>query len=216
MRTSTEIDKIATAALAIQTACPFVDKTASALIQGQSSGYDYKYAPHDMVWGVIHSHCAANGVFVSQGGDRGEANSKWLVTRIVHAASGQWIETDVPLETAKAGMQALGAVWSYARRIGLLGIFGIVAKGEDSDAGDDHGPGRGAKPPRIEPSARPVGVNDAVATVERVLQDLPRLNTLADIDEASKIVKHIVPDGMKDRVRAAFMDARARVKGGSR
>jgi hypothetical protein len=208
MRTSTDIDKISTAIAAIQAAVPFVDKAATA----DQGSYTVKYAPHDLVWEKVRGHCAENNVAVIQVGREGAGASKWLVTRLVHTPSGQWIEGDVPVESAKAGMQGLGAVWSYARRIGLLAILGVVPKGEDSDAGDDHA-GRSAKPPRVERSARPAGVpEDALALVEKVLADLPRLTTETQIDEASRVVTGIVPKEMTGRVRKAFNDARERVR----
>lgn len=209
MRTSEKTDKISTAIQAVQQAVPFVEKTKEA----DQGSYKVKYAPHELVWDRLKGACKENGLVVFQGGREGAGGSTWLVTRITHAETGQYVEADTPVVSAKAGMQGLGAVWSYGRRIGLLAILGIVPKGEDTDAADDHA-GRSAKPPRVERAARPAGVPpDAAAIVERVLKDLPGLTTKAAIDEAAKELKGIVPPELNQRVRESFAAARERLSG---
>lgn len=210
MRTSAEIDKIATAIAAVQQACPFVDKTNEADI---GKDFKYKFAPHDLVAAKLYPLCTQHGIAIMQGGREGAGASHWLVTRLVHNASGQWVEGDVKVEPGKSGMTALGAVWSYARRIGLMGLLGVVAKGEDSDAGDDHA-GRTAAP-RVSKAARPAGTSpDSAKGWEDALVALGDLRTMDAVDELSGETKAkygLPPKDMHGRVQKGFADARARI-----
>src|ERR1044072_1918964 len=120
MRTSDAIDQISQAIAAVQSAVPTVEKTSEV----KAGQYNYNYAPHDLVWAAARPACEEHKIAVIQAGDEGAGGTQWLVTLLVHTPSGQWISGRIRVESAKAGMQGLGASWSYARRIGLLAALG--------------------------------------------------------------------------------------------
>lgn len=213
MRTSKEFSVVMGAIGKVQSAVPFVEKTATADM-GQRKE---KYVPFEDVAAAIKPHCATNGLVWSQGPREGAGGVAWLVTRIDHPESGQFVESDLPLVTAKAGFREMGAVFSYMRRIGLIAAFGIVAKDDDPEA--DRSIMRQAEPPkpRIERTARPVNApNDIEKTIEEVLADLPNARTMASIEEFGKRLRDsegrtLVPRHHVSRVNTAFADARARL-----
>ena len=209
MRHSAEIDKIASAIAAVQQTVPTLEKRAEV----KAGQYSWKYVTHEEVWEKALPACQTAGISVSQHGDEGTGGTQWLVTMLVHT-SGQWMSGKIRVESAKAGMQGLGASWSYARRIGLLGALGIVPIGEDTDGGGASGglTGRAAKPPRVTPAARPAETTpDALAIIEQALAELPRLSTRAQVKELGKTLEGNVPREHDARVRQAFKNALARI-----
>jgi hypothetical protein len=56
-----------------------------------------------------------------------------VTTRIVHAASGQWIEGSMLLQSSKPDMQQLGAAVTYGRRFILSGLLGMKAEDDDGN-----------------------------------------------------------------------------------
>ena len=55
-----------------------------------------------------------------------------LVTKLVHAESGEWQESLIVMPLAKCDPQAYGSALTYARRYGLSAMVGLVT--EDDDA----------------------------------------------------------------------------------
>lgn len=55
-----------------------------------------------------------------------------LTTRIIHANTGDSIESTMPLTIDKQGTQGFGAALTYARRYALMSMLGLVAD-EDTD-----------------------------------------------------------------------------------
>ena len=211
MRHSEKTDQLDAAILEVQRAVPTVKKTADG---AEYQGKRTKYAPHEQVWELAREELWKHALNVTQGGREGGGGTQWLVTRVVHITSGQWSEHDIRVESAQAGMQKLGAAWSYARRIGLLSALGIVPEGDDTDAAHEM-QGRAAKPPRVERAARPAGSpEDAERVAEEVLRDLPVLPTRVGIEEAAARINEVraaLTKPTNERLRAAFKAARERV-----
>lgn len=62
---------------------------------------------------------------------------EYIETRIVHAESGQWIRTLVPLKQKDQGNpQQTGSAITYAKRYGLLNIIAISGVAESDDDGN--------------------------------------------------------------------------------
>jgi len=57
-----------------------------------------------------------------------------LVTQLIHAESGELVETHTRLYLGKEDAQAFGSAMTYARRYALMGMLGLV--GEDDDDGN--------------------------------------------------------------------------------
>jgi hypothetical protein len=210
VRHSETIAKISAAILAVQVAVPKVTKTKEVGIDGARAQYKFKYPPHEEVWDAVRGKLAEHGIVVIQGGVEGHAGTQWLETMLVHG-SGEWIAGVIRVENAQAGMQKLGAAWSYARRIGLLALLGVVPEGEDTDAAHEM-QGREAKMPRVSKAARPAGVEqDDRGKTEEVLAQLDALTTLVQVDEASKELRGLVPKDLEQAVRDRFRAARQRI-----
>jgi len=217
---SPQIDQVMAAIGRVQAAVPFVDKTKTADIEGKQSGVKRKetYAPFEEIVGAVVCALVENGLAWSQGGAEGNGASQWVETLIVHSASGQWIRSRIRVESARAGFRDVGAAWSYWRRQGFLAAIGIVAKGEDAEAGPEYA--KEAKPPRQEQrvnrAARPAHApEDVQKLIEDTLIEL-RTATATRIEELSKGLmgednRTVVPRADAERVRAAFQEARARV-----
>lgn len=213
MKTSDKYSTVMAAIGKVQSAVPFVEKTATADM-GQRKE---KYVPFEDVAAAIKTPCQDAGLVWTQGPREGNGGVAWLVTRIDHPASGEFVESELPLVTAKAGFREMGAVVSYMRRIGLIAAFGIVARGEDAE--NDKDAMRMAEPPkpRVARNARPVNApEDIEKRIEDALRALPLCATMAAIDELGKTLRDedgraLIPRHAAQRVQDAFAHARARV-----
>lgn len=184
MRTSAQTDIIDAAVFEIQHRHPTVKKEKEAEV---GSHYKYKYATHEQVADLIRETCKELGVLVIQGGREGTGGTQWLVTRI--SKEGQFIEHDIRLEVAKAGSQAMGAAWSYNRRLGLLSVFGIVPIGDDTD-GVVATSGKVAEP-RQTKAARPASYpKDPHKALEEARAKLRIAETIADVDTVAKSLNY--------------------------
>lgn len=63
-----------------------------------------------------------------------------VVTRFIHGASGETLETPMPLLLGKRDMQGLGSAITYARRYGLMALAGIAPEDDDGNAAAASGP----------------------------------------------------------------------------
>ena len=119
-----------------------------------------KYADHEQAWAATKELLKENELVLTQGGKEGvqmaiTANKDGkaesyptltVITRITHAPSGQYIETDCPLVLAKADPQGSGSAWTYGRRYGLEGILNMARQDADDDGNKATKP-RTSKPP---------------------------------------------------------------------
>lgn len=78
-----------------------------------------------------------------------------LITRLIHA-SGQWIESDVPILTTNAGPQGFGSGLTYARRYGLQAITGVTAEDDDANHAQASYQGQMNRSPAVNPRPQPV------------------------------------------------------------
>lgn len=75
---------------------------------------------------------AKNGLSVAQRIIPTEDGKLHLYTRICHA-SGQWMESMMPIVPPKNDIQTIGSYITYLRRYNYAAIVGVVASGEDDD-----------------------------------------------------------------------------------
>jgi hypothetical protein len=185
MRTSANTDLIDAAIFEIQHRHPTITKAKEAEV---GSHYKYKYATHEQVADEIRASCKELGIVIYQGGREGANGTQWLVTRV--SCKGQFVEHDIRLEVAKAGSQAMGAAWSYNRRLGLMSVFGIVPIGEDTDAVDQGKTGKVAEP-RQTKAARPASYpKDPHRALEEAREKLRVAETLADVESVAKSLNY--------------------------
>lgn len=130
MRTSEQLDQLATALAAAQAEMTNPEKTKTAKVASAKGQYTYKYADIGDGLNLLRPLLAKNGLSFIQPTVY-EGDQIILKTRLMHA-SGQWIECDYPVCTI-AGHQQMGAALTYARRYALFSLVGIAAE-EDTDA----------------------------------------------------------------------------------
>ena len=61
------------------------------------------------------------------------SSSLGLVTKLVHAESGEWQESIIVMPLAKADPQVYGSALTYARRYGLSAMVGLVTEDDDAN-----------------------------------------------------------------------------------
>ena len=61
------------------------------------------------------------------------SSSLGLVTKLVHAESGEWQESKIVMPLAKSDPQAYGSALTYARRYGLSSMIGLVTEDDDAN-----------------------------------------------------------------------------------
>jgi hypothetical protein len=91
-----------------------------------------------------------------------------LRTTLMHE-SGEAISSELPLPIRQEGgrgnaMQALGSALTYARRYGLLGIYGLAGDDDDGEAAPAPAPAKKAAPAAVKPSPKPATPAQKAAT----------------------------------------------------
>ena len=120
-----------------------LDKLLAALAKAQksikiakkdSNNPFFKSAYADLVSVVKASRDALcdNGLSITQRIDK-EEGRQMLFTRLGHA-SGQWIESIIPVNPPNANIQTLGSYLTYLRRYAYAALVCVVASDEDDDA----------------------------------------------------------------------------------
>lgn len=109
----------------------------------------YKYAGLDSVMSTVIPAANKCGLVVMQLPTVVDAVPS-LTTRIIHAQSGESVESTMPLAITKPDPQTFGAALTYARRYGLMSMLGLVAD-EDTDG---FSPSTRSAPGKAEPAKR--------------------------------------------------------------
>jgi hypothetical protein len=94
----------------------------------------------------------ANGLLILQATVAGEASLS-LVTTLLHAPSGEWLQASLPLPNDPAHPQLMGSAISYMRRYALVTLIGLAP--EDLDDDGETASGRGQDAPARAPSPTP-------------------------------------------------------------
>lgn len=111
----------------------------------------------------------ANGIWISQFPVPAEPGCLGLVTKLVHAESGEWQALCMVVPLSKADPQGYGSAFTYARRYALAILVGLVTV--DDDAESVMGRGR----------ASSTGQNGR----EQLKKDLPRVGTQMQQEQIS-------------------------------
>lgn len=131
MRTSPETNDLFGALIKAQAmlANPIRNRTVKVETREKGS-YAFTYATLDNIVDAIRTPLAENGLAFLQFVVSDAQDRFYVVTRVVHA-SGQWMETDMPVFIGGNGAQAFGSGVSYAKRYALTAMLGIVSEGDD-------------------------------------------------------------------------------------
>ena len=112
-------------------------------------GYGYKYADLPSVMDACLVALNAQGVLVLQCPKETTKNAACIVTRLIHAKSGEELTSTIEVPYGEAGKmsiaQAYGSAITYARRYALVSMLGIVT--EDDDAAT-----AGKRPQPVDPN----------------------------------------------------------------
>ena len=135
MRTSEQINDLATALAAFQGEVPPVEKNKEGKVKGESKNgkayeYAYKYADIADILSTALPVLSKHGLSIVQATaiDGRDMN---VVSRLLHQ-SGQWIESDYPVCSIGGDHQKMGGALTYARRYAACSLLGIAPE-EDVD-----------------------------------------------------------------------------------
>lgn len=134
MKTSQETNKILPALLKVKSQLKAVTKGAD------NPFFKSKYATLNDHLGEVEPLLSEHGMMLLQPVGMSETGKAFVESRIVHAESGQWVSSEMPLVTVKEDMQQLGAAATYARRFTISALLSMQA--EDLDGEDAVGRSR--------------------------------------------------------------------------
>jgi hypothetical protein len=146
VKQSDSITHLAAALAEAQAAFPVVGKDAKAQIKSETgASFQYRYATLPDIQAAIRPVLKSHGLAILQGTADEDEGGFTVVTQLVHV-SGEWVASRVrvPIAAGKHGptAQAAGSAFAYGRRIGLVGLLGVVTDDEDDDgakASEGHG-----------------------------------------------------------------------------
>jgi hypothetical protein len=198
MRQSEQVNEIA-AALAVAQG-----KIKSALKGNLNPHFKSKYADLAAVKEACGDALSSNGIAVVQAhGFEGERFI--LTTRLIHK-SGQWLESQYLIKPVKDDPQGYASATTYARRISLSSMVGVVADEDDDGNAASH---RG----NYEPPAKPAPASDTgrVRASQFVDDAVKAISTLTD--EAGLVAWLAEYAAPLARLREAYPDLARQVEG---
>ncbi len=141
---SPEITELAGAMLRVQQALKPAAK------DGQNNFTNSRYASLQSVMETCREALLANGIWLTQLPVQVDNGNLGLVSKIVHAESGQWQSSLLVMPLPKGDPQGYGSAMTYARRYGLAALIGIVTEHDDDGEGscrpqnqnNEYNPGR--------------------------------------------------------------------------
>jgi hypothetical protein len=129
MKTSENLDKLATALKEFQFDMPKLSRSKEVKVKTKSGGsYSFKYTPLEEILEEVLPRLAEYGLSITQ-----IPASNASVTNVLMHESGQYISETASFDISTNNPQDLGGVLTYLRRYSLAGMLGIVTD-EDDDA----------------------------------------------------------------------------------
>ncbi|MBI9113315.1 ERF family protein [Maridesulfovibrio ferrireducens] len=126
---SPNITELAGAMLKVQQALKPAHK------DGQNNFTNSKYASLLSVMDSCREALLANGIWMTQLPVNVDSGNLGLISKIVHAESGQWQASLLVMPLPKSDPQGYGSAMTYARRYGLSALIGIVTEHDDDAEG---------------------------------------------------------------------------------
>lgn len=127
---SDEITAIAKALLKVQAALQPATKDAT----NTESRKQYQYATLNSVMEVCRKPLLDNGILLVQYPIPANDKELGLMTKLIHAESGQWIGGLMVIPLVNPDAHAVGSAMTYARRYSLSSMLGIVTSDDDGEA----------------------------------------------------------------------------------
>lgn len=113
-----------------------VQKQLQPALKDRYNGFTQsKYATLNSVMDACSEALIDAGIWITQYPVPVEGNGSLLglVTKLVHAESGEWQESLLVMPLPKADPQGYGSALTYARRYGLSAMVGLVTEDDDAN-----------------------------------------------------------------------------------
>ena len=170
MRHSEQLNEIAAALAKAQ------GKVKSAIKANTNPHFRSKYADLASVKDACADALSANDIAVVQAHGF-EGDRVVMFTRLIHK-SGQWLESVYPIKPVKDDPQGLASATTYARRISLSSMVGVVA--DEDDDGNAASQPRHDEPRKEAPAA--TDTDKAKAWVKGAKEFLSNCISASEID----------------------------------
>ncbi len=131
METTLSSDKItdlAKAMISVQ------QELTPALKDATNTYTNSNYATLKSVMDVCRETLLKNGIWLTQYPVPVEFGHLGLVTKIIHAATGQWQSSLIVMPLQKNDPQGYGSAMTYARRYGVSSILVIITEDDDAES----------------------------------------------------------------------------------
>lgn len=125
---SDKVTELAKAMISVQ------QSITPALRDGVNNFTQSSYATLESVMEVCRKELLSHGIWMTQYPVSVEAGYMGLVTKIVHAATGQWQASLIEMPLLKNDPQGYGSAITYARRYGLSALIGITTEDDDGES----------------------------------------------------------------------------------
>jgi hypothetical protein len=105
---------------------------------GKNNHQGWDYAKIEDIYNAVEASLASEGIFIRHVTDHVEDKYEILITRMVHAESGQYIEDRRLIKCDKPGNQARGAAETYCRKYAVLSLCAISTEDDDCQNEQDY------------------------------------------------------------------------------
>ena len=205
MRTSEQIDQLATALAAAQA------EMKNAKLNKQNPHFKSRYADLAEIRDTVTPPLAKHGIAAVHGMDTAE-NGLAVVTRLIHK-SGQWIESRFPVAYDKP--QTMGSAITYGRRYNLSALSNIAADDDDDANAANATP---HEKPAVMPSVN--GTHGASKAANRAVFDgfvkairaAPTVKALADWHKTNVAEIDKLPADWLDELRVEYSDRKSELE----
>lgn len=129
-----ENKQLAAALIAARAEFGPVVKSKLAKIKSDKGEFGYKYTNLESVFDAVDEPLSKHGILPIQCTDIDAQGKPILITKLIHAPTGECEVSRWPIVPTKADPQGYGSAITYARRYCLLAMLGIAPEDDDGQA----------------------------------------------------------------------------------